>query len=131
LYSKDLSINAFKDRFNICVETNSKEPWVNALAEVFSDTPHLLLLFERGDYATVVGLGWGMLDRGLGLVRPESKTIRQRAMKLGIPSKEFELCYDARNQMTHAGVEPKYRDALNALLLLKQTLELLAREESA
>ena len=123
LSSKDL-----QDRYELVLERSSTMPWASEFSEVFSDVPGLLSLFEQGNFVALVGLGWGMVDRGLALVSLE-KHIKPRALDIGIPEKEFDSSYDARNKMAHEGKMPTHVDALNLLLLVKHILERLGEKK--
>jgi hypothetical protein len=91
--------------------------------EVFSDVPYLLSLFEDGNFTTIVGLGWGMVDRGLATIMNSKLKMRGRALKIGISEEEYDTCYTPRTDMVHKGKPPTFRDALSLLLLVKHILE--------
>jgi hypothetical protein len=129
LLRNGLGSKELQDRFELALQRNSSAPWTHEFSEIFSDIPSLLSSFEQGNFPTVVGLGWGMVDRGLALLYPK-KRIRQRVLEIGITKDEFESCYDARTKMAHKGQHPAAKDALSLLLLVKHILEQLCERNS-
>jgi len=125
LLQNGLNVKDLQDKFEMVLEKHSVQPWIQDFSEVFSDIPRLLSLFQEGNFHTVVGLGWGMVDRGLAVVSSK-RTISERANDVGISKDEFDLCRAARNAMAHKGQEPSYQDALRLLSLVRHILELLS-----
>jgi hypothetical protein len=129
LLRNKLGVKDLEDLCGLVLQLNRAAKWADEFKEIFSDVPRLLSAFEQANFATVVGLGWGMADRGLASLVSSKHCIRPRALEIGISPKQFEECYSARTRMAHKGERPTLGDALNLLLLLKRILERLCEKK--
>ena len=123
LLRNGLGVKDLQDRYELALERISTMQSAVEFREVFSDVPYLLSLFEDGNFTTIVGLGWGMVDRGLATIMNSKLKMRGRALKMGISEEEYDTCYTPRTDMVHKGKPPTFRDALSLLLLVKHILE--------